>query len=186
MGQTLTKDKGLVLHVDRTFASGEIPAKRVVLGGGQIGETAAVPALPSVHMCDCDEAPTFFYDDGAPLALVAHTEHIPTQVRSRGRIVNARELAQAFIKAQSGQPVPAAAPVPAPVAAPAPTPGRLSGQSKLPPRGRGRVAATAPEPVPARRGGVTLKGSDILPAGLGGGAPARASAGAGLRDDDDA
>lgn len=100
MAQTLIKADGLTLHVDHSFAGGEITPEINVRTGRTIPGTGK-PASPMVHMCVCGREPRFFYDNNQPVNRPEDIAHLPEAMRLNGRLVNPRALAERFVSKQA-------------------------------------------------------------------------------------
>ena len=105
MAQVLQKDKGLKLDVDHSFADGGEPSRQFAAGGGRIEIAPAKPAQPTIHM----RGRSFFYDDGTPVADLAHIQHLPEVMLLHSKPFRVREAAEAFVREQTGAGSPARA-----------------------------------------------------------------------------
>lgn len=97
--QRLVKEKG-VLDIDRTYADGGEKDIMGTMGGAIIQIRAGRPPMSLIHR----RGKTFIYDDGTPVNDLAHVQHLPTKELDGGRTINPREMAEAFVRAQLGEP----------------------------------------------------------------------------------
>lgn len=98
MGQVLVNEKGR-MDFDQTYVDGgETPTYGMVAGQRTLLKDGA-PAKPMFGR----RGKAFFYMDGTPVNDEQHVQDLPQKALVDGKIVNLRELALDFVRAQQPQ-----------------------------------------------------------------------------------
>ncbi len=96
MGQILQLPDGTKLDVDRAYIDGGLPAQYGLIGGTKVQLSSGTNPKPQVFQ----RGESFFYGDGAPVNKTEDVDWIPEKARVRGKDVNPRALALAFVERQ--------------------------------------------------------------------------------------